>query len=40
MGAGATVRLAVDRATQQCFAVKIYEKYKLLEPRKMKSVRR
>ena len=34
------MRLAINRNTQQTYAIKIYEKYRLLEPRKMKSVRR
>lgn len=39
-GANASVRLGFDKSTSTKYAVKVYEKYKLIEPRKMKSVRR
>jgi serine/threonine protein kinase len=39
-GANANVRLGVDKSTNMRYAVKVYEKYRLIEPRKMKSVKR
>jgi serine/threonine protein kinase len=39
-GSYATVKLAVDKKTQQKYAIKIYEKFKLSDQQKMKNVRR
>lgn len=39
-GAYAVVKLAVHKATGRHVAVKVYEKYKLLDPHRKKSVRR
>lgn len=39
-GAYATVKLGVHRPSNKKVAVKIYEKYKLLDPQRRKSVRR
>lgn len=39
-GSYAVVKLAVEKNTGRKVAIKTYEKYKLLDPRKMKNVRR
>ncbi len=39
-GSYAIVKLAVDKNTNEKVAIKTYEKYKLIDPRKMKNVRR
>jgi len=39
-GSYAIVKLALDKHSNQKVAVKIYEKYRLIDPRKMKNVRR
>jgi len=39
-GAYAVVRIAMHKQSQQKIAIKIYEKYKLLEPNRRKSVKR
>jgi len=39
-GSYAVVKLAIDKTDGKKVAIKTYEKYKLLDPRKMKNVRR
>ena len=39
-GSYAIVKLAVDKNSNEKVAIKTYEKYKLIDPRKMKNVRR
>ena len=39
-GSYAVVKLALDKTSNEKVAIKIYEKYRLLDPRKMKNVRR
>ena len=34
------MKLALDKTSKEKVAIKIYEKYRLLDPRKMKNVRR
>ena len=39
-GAYASVKLVQHKATQSCYALKVYEKYKLTDPMKKKAVQR
>lgn len=39
-GSYAVVKLAIDKLTNKQYAVKIYEKFKLVDPHKMNNVKR